>query len=81
MAKALADKVGEVYSNRLTIDLGAQTITHDASGAVIRFEIEATRKEALMSGLDPRRDPTVRRRYSCLRGPPQAGKSVVFNKA
>ena len=30
-----------------------QTITHDASGAVIRFEIEATRKEALMSGLDP----------------------------
>jgi 3-isopropylmalate/(R)-2-methylmalate dehydratase small subunit len=53
VAEALADKVGEVYSNQLTIDLGAQTITHDASGAVIRFEIEATRKEALMSGLDP----------------------------
>jgi 3-isopropylmalate/(R)-2-methylmalate dehydratase small subunit len=53
VAKALADKVVEAASNRLTVDLGAQTITHEASGDVVPFEIEATRKQALMSGLDP----------------------------
>jgi len=53
VANILAEKVSDASSNRLTVDLGAQTITHEANGDVISFDIEATRKDALMSGLDP----------------------------
>jgi 3-isopropylmalate/(R)-2-methylmalate dehydratase small subunit len=36
---------------RITIDLGAQTVT-GPDGAIYHFEIDATRKERLMKGLD-----------------------------
>src|SRR5271166_284187 len=48
----LLERIGDADSNRLTIDLPAQTILHEASGDLILFEIESTRKEALASGLD-----------------------------
>jgi 3-isopropylmalate/(R)-2-methylmalate dehydratase small subunit len=48
----LAERVSAPETNCLTVDLAKQTILHEASGAVIGFCIEATRKEALMSGLD-----------------------------
>lgn len=48
----LLERIGDADFNRLTIDLPAQTILHEASGDLILFEIELTRKEALASGLD-----------------------------
>jgi 3-isopropylmalate/(R)-2-methylmalate dehydratase small subunit len=48
----LLERIGDADSNRLTIDLPAQTILHEAGGDLILFEIESTRKEALASGLD-----------------------------
>jgi 3-isopropylmalate/(R)-2-methylmalate dehydratase small subunit len=53
VVRDLAERVGKAESNHLTVDLAAQAILHEASGAVIAFPIEATRKETLMSGVDP----------------------------
>ncbi len=39
-------------TNRLTIDLPAQTIATDAGDLIVPFEIEPLRKESLLQGLD-----------------------------
>lgn len=39
-------------TNILTVDLPTQTVTCDATGQTVGFEIEARLKDALMSGLD-----------------------------
>jgi 3-isopropylmalate/(R)-2-methylmalate dehydratase small subunit len=49
---ALARLVAEPSSNRVTIDLPAQTITTDGEGRVIPFDIDALRKDSLIRGLD-----------------------------
>ena len=38
--------------NTVTVDLEAQTITNNATGAVAHFEINAYKKECLLNGLD-----------------------------
>jgi 3-isopropylmalate/(R)-2-methylmalate dehydratase small subunit len=52
IVRDLAERVAKPETNRLTVDLAEQNIREEASGAVIAFPIEATRKETLMSGLD-----------------------------
>ncbi len=49
---ALARLVAEPSSNRVTIDLPAETITTDGDGRVIPFDIDALRKDSLIRGLD-----------------------------
>jgi 3-isopropylmalate/(R)-2-methylmalate dehydratase small subunit len=48
----LIARVGRRETNALTIDLPEQTITVDAEGLKIPFEIEPLRKDALIRGLD-----------------------------
>ena len=44
--------IGDPASNRMTVDLPSQTISLAATGTTIGFEIDALRKQALLSGLD-----------------------------
>lgn len=48
----LLEAASRPESNCLTVDLQAQTVVLEASGTTIRFEIEPSRREALLNGLD-----------------------------
>ena len=48
----LLSRVGSPATNTLTLDLPTQKILIEATGETIEFEVEPTRKEALMKGLD-----------------------------
>ena len=48
----LFDSVNENPKNTLTVDLGEQTITNNASGKTGIFAINAYKKECLLNGLD-----------------------------
>lgn len=48
--EALLALVAQPETNRLTVDLGAQTI--EGAGEVWRFEIDSSRRHALLNGLD-----------------------------
>ena len=49
---ALIQELQNSESKNVTVDLEAQTVT-TPSGAVLHFEIEPSRKEKLLQGLDP----------------------------
>ena len=49
---ALIQEVQNSESKNVTVDLEAQTVT-TPSGAILHFEIEPSRKEKLLQGLDP----------------------------
>lgn len=49
---ALIQELQNSESKNVTVDLEAQTVT-TPSGAVLHFELEPSRKEKLLQGLDP----------------------------
>lgn len=48
----LVDRVGRPDTNTLTIDLEAQRILVEATGETVAFDIEQSRKDLLLGGLD-----------------------------